>query len=352
MGRFSNTLQKPNLFQYTQYMSECLERLQNDLEFASDGALSSLINPRQLEDQLFENYRSVSLDMQYLPIPIEAQRRLVELSKATNGKDNQRCKSPTTSYRTYGNQLLTVTGLLLHYSNVVLYSLRLQAEARSPFKSNIRSKKELEAIQSTADAGRSFLNTLVDCPVSEYFLISFAEWIRLPQVVLTLCRVLFYAEDGISQSDLERIQDRVRLDLYLESLCYRMQTLTTYNPPSQPRHDFWMAMKVIIDKMREWFTQRVRQGRFAGRSEGALEVIDQSLTQYTSQQVRGHVPTNLPSGFDVIDMPADSEQFRSTANADDGVPFMPDFDFDLDQFMQMDFWGGPGSYDRTIERSY
>ena len=91
--RISNALQKPNLFQYTQYMSECLERLQNDLEFASDGALSSLINPRQLEDQLFDNCRSVSVDVQYLPITAKVQRRLVELSKATNRKENQRRKS-------------------------------------------------------------------------------------------------------------------------------------------------------------------------------------------------------------------------------------------------------------------
>ena len=249
------------------------------------------------------------------------------------------------------NQLLTVTGLLLHYSTMVLHSFRLQAEATSRFKSNVRFEKELEAVQSTADAGRSFLDTLVDCPVSEYFIISFAEWIRLPQVILTLSKVLFHAEDGISQSDLQGIQDRVRPDLYLESLCYRMQTLTTFKPPSQPRPDFWMAMKVIMDKMREWYTRRVRQGRVAGTSEMASEVIDQNITRDSSQQVRGNVPTCLPPDFNVTDMPPNSEQFRSTANADNGVPFMPGLDFNLDEFMQMDFWGGPESYDRTIDRS-
>jgi hypothetical protein len=216
---------------------------------------------------------------------------------------------------------------------MVLYSFRLQAEATSLFKSNVRSEKELEEAQSTADAGRSFLDTLVDCPVSEYFLISFAEWIRLPQVILTLSKVLFHAEDGISQSDLKGIQDRVRLDLYLESLCYRMQTLTTFKPPSQPRHDFWMAMKVIMEKMREWYIRRVRQGRIAGSSEMASEVIDQNITRDGSQQAPENVPTSLPLDFNVTDMPTDSDRFISPINADNGVPFVSELDFNLDEFM-------------------
>ncbi|KAH8728390.1 hypothetical protein GQ44DRAFT_769371 [Phaeosphaeriaceae sp. PMI808] len=53
-------------------------------------------------------------------------------------------------------------------------------------------------------------------------------------------------------------QERVRVDLYLESLCYRMQSLTTYNRVSQPHPDFWLSIFMIMEKTRNWYVQKIR----------------------------------------------------------------------------------------------
>lgn len=93
---------------------------------------------------------------------------------------------------------------------------------------------------SCLDAGKSFLDVVLECSLDQYRIFSFVEWMRLPVVLLNIAKLSFENDRFAAAGwDPRTARSHVRLDLYLESLCYRMQSLTTFNPPSQPYPDFF-----------------------------------------------------------------------------------------------------------------
>jgi len=56
--RFSAAFPKPNLFQHTDYMTECAQRLRDDLEFSSDDIIPHLVHLRRLDDKVYETFLS------------------------------------------------------------------------------------------------------------------------------------------------------------------------------------------------------------------------------------------------------------------------------------------------------
>jgi hypothetical protein len=348
-NRISNGLRKPNLFRLTNYMLKCVERLHHDLELTSDVCLSGLVNAQRLEDELFDICAAEFVDEHRLLNLSRIKISLMELRKETSRNGNQRREyCPRTPAQRH-NHVLPVPTILLRYSEMVLFNFRPQAEGMAVLNSDLHSKEELEAVRSTVEAGRAVLDTLVDCPVSEYSSISFVEWMRLPQVISTLTKDLLLADSSASKSRIAEIRDHVRLDLYLESLCYRMQTLTTFKPPEQPRVDFWVAMRVVLDKMREFYVRHMRQRTFGGRSERGPEVIDQNNWRNNSTNV-STITLCLPDESSAPQISVRSEGL-TPETADQSIPELPDMEFSLDEFLQMEFWGGSASYDPTIERN-
>ena len=93
----------------------------------------------------------------------------------------------------------------------------------------------------------------------QYCLLSFEEWMRLTRVLAITCRLCIPSNNYTDiQWDYRTAQERVRVDLYLESLCYRMQSLTTFDDTRQPLPDFWILMKTLLERMRSWYTHKIR----------------------------------------------------------------------------------------------
>ena len=203
-------------------------------------------------------------------------------------------------------------------------------------------------------AGVSFLDTLIDCPVADYHLVSFAEWIRLPWVIITLAKAMLKplpdtqstpSSCGTSEGN----QSRVKLHLYLETLCYRMQALTTFRPIDQPCVDFWKALGMILEKVREWYVRRMR----TQLDSAVTNTTNPSSTTSTGGDLNiFHWPTAHHYLGDEPQSPSlawpeatndfmDAEKENSSSGA---------MDFDFDPFMYLDFWGGSSSYDHTIEK--
>lgn len=121
------------------------------------------------------------------------------------------------------------------------------------------NRYRFELLLSCLEAGKAYLDILLAVPTPHYRLFSFIEWMRLPYVLIILSKLSFPSDNyADSHWDIRTAQELVRLDLYLEALCYRMSSITTFNGASQPHPDFFLSLKMILERTRHWYVRKTR----------------------------------------------------------------------------------------------
>lgn len=118
--------------------------------------------------------------------------------------------------------------------------------------------RQLSSLSSQLEAGKNFFDTLVAVPTDSTHLISFPEWITVPRMVMDMARLSMHSVSYPTEWRTKEAQDRLRLNLYLDSLCFRMHNLTTYNPPEQPHPDYWRIMKDIMQAVNAWYMRKIK----------------------------------------------------------------------------------------------
>ena len=112
---------------------------------------------------------------------------------------------------------------------------------------------------SCLQAGKAYLDAILAIPAMHYRLLSFVEWMRLLRVVAIICKLCIPSNHYTDiHWDHRMAQERVRVDLYLESLCYRVQSLTMFDKRSQRLGDIWILLKGLLERIRSWYTGRIR----------------------------------------------------------------------------------------------
>lgn len=217
------------------------------------------------------------------------------------------------------------------------------------FQPSTANSTQLNSLLSSLEAGKRFLDLLMAFPISDYHLISFSEWMRLPYVVMTMARLSIPSDaHTAAQWDVKAAQDRVRLDLYLESLCYRMQGLSTFNKPKQPHPDFWWAMRMIMDLTRSWYCRKT-QPKKVPSSQATPSNLPTPDTlhnfDYGNADLHGIGQTAPMSGSVDCPWPAmggmtmgNLGEVPGTSNPD-AFAFMRSMDFDMEQFLDIGIWG-------------
>lgn len=161
----------------------------------------------------------------------------------------------------------------------------------------------LDLLLSCLKAAKAYLDTLLDMSATLYRLLSFVEWMRLPRVLAIICKLCIPSNNYTDiHWDCHTAQERVRVDLYLESLCYRMQSLTTFDNTSQPLPDFWILLKTLLERIRSWYMQKIQsstEGAATARDVDALPLgpaIGQqvSANRYEALESAEAVPSPVP----------------------------------------------------------
>ncbi|KAH7378333.1 hypothetical protein BKA66DRAFT_421360 [Pyrenochaeta sp. MPI-SDFR-AT-0127] len=332
-------LQKPNLLRHSSDMTEWAQNLKCHGEYDSDQTICHLISLRQIDDQIQDTLFAGSA----AKAPLTDARILMHLRFMEAQLDTWRRDS-------FGSPSHRLLDLSSSYTDMLLHSIALRPQLTSDLPATTDST-QLKALLSTLEAGKRFLDALLSFPAHEYHLISFSEWMRLPTVIMTISRLCMPSEAHVAAGwDVKAAQDRVRLELCLESLCYRMQSLSTYEKKKQSHPDFWYAMRFIIDMTKSWYIRKIRpvvpkfpssiptpsgtEGNLAsersGPSSGAQSTPSfcQAGQHYPSLAGINHMSeTNLDLGMNVEE--------------DSGGPFsfLKDLDFDMEQFFDIGIWG-------------
>lgn len=144
------------------------------------------------------------------------------------------------------------------FFNMELHSIGLRITPSAASSSDLFTAyipKHLDTLFTCLESGKAFLDKILYMPVARYRHISFVHWMRLPYVLIVVSKLSFPSpEHTASQWDTRKAQDRVRLDICLESLCYRMQSITSSRQNTEP--DFFATLKLILEKARHWYMRK------------------------------------------------------------------------------------------------
>ncbi|MCJ1284003.1 hypothetical protein MMC26_003334 [Xylographa opegraphella] len=246
---FAVALSRPNFVKYTVYMTECCTRLRDDPEFPSDKMIPHMISLHHIGDQINDAFRSEDGDISPAIQPL-VQIHLSLLQSQLNDWKSQAQLEPNQHENT-----------AFHFINMELNSvaLRMPVPHPPPNSSLPPSSTNHSILLACLESGKSYLDALLAPPASSYRHFAFTEWTRLPYVLVIVSKLSFpHPTHSASHWDPRLAHDRLRLDLYLESLCYRMQAITTYAGPAQPIADFFASMKLILERTRRWYERKAK----------------------------------------------------------------------------------------------
>jgi hypothetical protein len=218
---------------------------------------------------------------------------------------------------------------------MLLHSVALRTISSAELTIAVDSS-QIMALFSALEAGKRFLDTILSFPVHEYHFISFVEWMRLPTVIITVARLCIPSDAHTASGwDVKTAQDRVRLDLCIESLCYRMQQLSTFDKVKQPHPDFWFAMRLISDMTKVWYQKKISPASPSQHPPGGTsgytgsDMIGPSLGAQPTPSAEAHCPIGM--GHTTVSKDRDTQG--------DILSMMQDADFDMEQFFDMGIWG-------------
>jgi len=213
-----------------------------------------------------------------------------------------------------------------------MHSVALREQSDTD-RSTSTDSTQLNALLSALEAGKRFLDALLSYPAHDYYLITFSEWMRLPTVIMTVAKLCMPNDTHTTVGwDVKAAQDRVRLDLCLESLCYRMQGLSTYDKVKQTHPDFWYAMRWINDLTKAWYIRRIKP--FTSSQPTPRGATGHSETDRSDPTSTALPTPSTDQGCPNFDMGA-FEGMDMSGNIDDAFSFMKDANFDMEQFFDM-----------------
>ncbi|KAF1838223.1 hypothetical protein BDW02DRAFT_565259 [Decorospora gaudefroyi] len=327
-------LQKPNLLKHTSCMAEWAQSINRAREYESDETISHLVSLRQIDDQIQDTLFTADA----MRLPLSDGRTLMHMRFMEAQLDAWKRES-------HGAASQRLLELSFSFTRLLLNSVALRPHSSN--QPSTTDPTQLNALLTALEAGKRFLDTLLSFPANEYHLISFSEWMRLPTVIMTVAKLCMPSDAHSAAGwDVQPAQERVRLDLCLEALCYRMQALSTYDKTTQPHPDFWYAMRFIIDLTKTWYMRKIRphqptqtpsEPTPVAHGPSELSCPRSEIPAVRSIHAAGQ-PYNTVASINYM---GDINLEMEVENMDDAGPFdcMKDADFDMEMVFDMGIWG-------------
>ncbi|KAL5438224.1 hypothetical protein PMIN06_010307 [Paraphaeosphaeria minitans] len=320
-SQVSAGMQKPNLLKYTEYMGQCSRDLRDHRQYPSDVTIGHLLAIRRLDDQIQESFFTeetagidiadprISMNLRFLESQLEEWKR-----------------------ERYSEEYQLMFDLSSAFTDMQLHSIALRAPKPS-HRDYIANATRLKALLATLEACKRYLDTLLSCPMSNYHILAFSEWFRIPVVVITLARLCIPSDaHAAAQWDVKAAHERGRLDLYLESLCYRMKGLSTFKRTQSFHHDFYWSLEMIMDLTKSWFMKKISAKTTPSNGIPPPDTF-QGFTH--GLMTDGSGGSSTPPKSDTTGCPyvsVDQGPNPSGINDNDPFAFMRDTDFDMDRY--------------------
>ncbi|KAF1964112.1 hypothetical protein BU23DRAFT_547965 [Bimuria novae-zelandiae CBS 107.79] len=325
----SGGMQRPNLLKYTEYMGQCSRDLRDHQQFPSDKIIGHLITIRRLDDQIQECF----FTEETIKLDITDPRILMNFRFLEGQLDEWKREK-------YDDKFQILLDLSSAFTDIQLHSIALRPSASSYPPVYGADATRLNALLATFEACKRYFDIFLACPVNDYYILAFSEWFHIPNVVVTLARLCIPSDAHVAaQWDVDAAHERGRLDLYLESLCYRMKSLSTYKRTQNFHIDFYWALEMIIESTKTWFMKKINVNKAASNGIPTPDTM-QGLTHGLTTNTSG--ASTAPAMSEAMGCPhaqVDSDFGINCTNGEDPLAMMRDPNFDMDRFFDVGLWG-------------
>lgn len=211
---------KPTNIHCTDYMMECAQSLSKDPEYETDALILPLLQIHRLGDGFHDKFLSSNLDYSGLSSSDRVQTHLITFQTKMND--------------VLSNGLLDCLPISLAAHSATSYAhemdhltpcLSNNDRPNDPKDCASTSSSQLDVLMVCLNSARTFVESFLSAPLAEYPKLSASQWWDLICNII----VLYTLSIGIPQLphwNVSVARDKVTLEIYLDLLCYHMQSIT------------------------------------------------------------------------------------------------------------------------------
>ncbi|KFY38402.1 hypothetical protein V495_06595 [Pseudogymnoascus sp. VKM F-4514 (FW-929)] len=229
---------KPNNFQYTEYVMECAQSLSEDPEYETDALILPLLQTQRLGDEFHNLLLCSNFDYSSPSSSEEVSRHLTTFrAKMDEILPSGHADCLPISLSTHlAAQHACEMGLL---TKGVVNKERVGGEKAASTSS------QTDVTMVCLDSARRYVETFLSFPLSEYPKLAGPQWWGLVGSIYILY-VLSVGTPQLPLWDVCVARDKTRLEIYLDLLCYRMQSITGSTTETPAGRDLFSLMAPIF----------------------------------------------------------------------------------------------------------
>lgn len=137
------------------------------------------------------------------------------------------------------------------------------------------SPVRLNILFACLSAAQSFFSSFLSIPASSYRLLSIVDWSRLIYATVIIYK-LSLGSPRIPEWDVQAARTTANLECYLETLCQRMQSISSTGPGVPEGADLFSIMKLIFDNVKSTYVRLRDDPRYANPREHEDENVHET----------------------------------------------------------------------------
>jgi hypothetical protein len=270
--RIAKTFGKPNNLEFKEYMLQCGKSLEAEMEAQTDVLLLPLIKLQRLTGEsnetmmLGRNESLTPMSLQRVQNHVKVFRTQLQEWETSLPSGLQNSSMISEHERLPTLILSAMLNVSRHFAKICVHEMDLlnpfvpknkSFEVDQSGESPVRSSIRVDILFICLEATKEFFDTFLCIPATEYRRLSFVEWSRLIVTTVALYK-LSLGSPRIPEWDVQIARNTVRLEIYLEALCYRIQSISIASPSVPEGTDLFSILRQIFDNVRTTY-ERLRQ---------------------------------------------------------------------------------------------
>ncbi|KFY07873.1 hypothetical protein V492_06757 [Pseudogymnoascus sp. VKM F-4246] len=233
---------QPNNMHYTEYMMQCAQSLSEDPEYETDSLILPLLQIQRLGDEFNDLLLPANLDYSSSSSLEQARMHMRTFrEKRDEVLPNEISDCLPLSLASHLSAL--------HVYEMGILSKNMVNKEKLDGENATSMSTRLDVMMACLDSARSYVETFLSFSLSEYPKLAVPQWWGLIGSIYILY-VLSIGTPQLPLWDVCIARDKVKLEIYLDLLCYRMQSITGSTMEAPAGRDLFSLMGPIFENVK------------------------------------------------------------------------------------------------------
>ncbi|KFY26559.1 hypothetical protein V493_04014 [Pseudogymnoascus sp. VKM F-4281 (FW-2241)] len=241
---------------YTEYMMQCAQSLSEDPEYETDTLILPLLQIQRLGDELRDLLLPANLDY--------SSSSGLEQVHAHQGAFRATVDEVLSNWPSDCLPICLASHLAHLYAcemGILMVNKKLGGENMAP------TSTQVDVMLACLDSARCYVEAFLSFSLSEYAKLSVPQWWGLIGSIYIIF-VLSIGTPQLSHWDVSVARDKVRLEIYLDLLCYRMQSITGSTIEAPAGRDLFSLMGPIFANVKASYERLKKLPQSASSIDG------------------------------------------------------------------------------------